>query len=74
MDRRAAQGGRAVPLARAHRTASERRPAHRDMASREPPSRAPEQVDEMIAGGAATGCGAGVPGPAAAVDLARRDA
>ena len=75
MDRRAAQGGRAGSLARTHRTASERRPAHRDMAGREPPSRAAQQVNEMIAGNAAAGCGAGMSGPAAAVvDLSGRNA
>lgn len=74
MDRRAAQRGRAGSFAGAHRTASERRPAHRDMAGREPPSCAAEQLDEMIAGNAAAGCGARMSRPAAAVDLASRDA
>ncbi len=74
MDRRAAQGGGAAPLARAHRTASERRPAHRDMAGRQPPARTAKQLDEVIAGNAAAGCGARMARPAAAVDLARRDA
>lgn len=73
MDRRAAQGGRAAPLARAHRTASERRPAHRDMAGRQPPARTAKQLDEVIAGSAAAGCRARMPRPAAAVDLARRN-
>lgn len=74
MDRRAAQGGRAGSLTRAHRTASKRQPAHRDMAGREPPSRAAQQVNEMIAGNAAAGCGAGMSRPAAAIDLAGRNA
>jgi hypothetical protein len=74
MNRRAAQGGGAAPFARAHRTASESRPTHCDMASRESSARAIQQVHEMIAGNATAGSRAGVPGPAAAVDLTGCDA
>jgi hypothetical protein len=44
------------------------------MAGRQPPARTAKQLDEVIAGNAAAGCGARMARPAAAVDLARRDA